>query len=104
QQRRQHRDAVFLAEKAFSGSVLAIGPRESIMVKAVRQLGEEYGIAMLPPLLPPFSAATLRAGIAPLLPVEPAPSPAVDVAEALKAGWLELWYQPKIDVHTLAPC
>jgi EAL domain-containing protein (putative c-di-GMP-specific phosphodiesterase class I)/CheY-like chemotaxis protein len=93
-----------LAEKAFSGSVLGIGLRDSIMVRAVRQLGEEYGIAMLPPLLPPFSAETLRAGIATLLPVEPAPSPAVDVAEALKAGWLELWYQQKINAHTLAPC
>jgi FOG: EAL domain len=25
------------------------------------------------------------------------------VAEALKAGWLELWYQQKINVRTLAP-
>jgi EAL domain-containing protein (putative c-di-GMP-specific phosphodiesterase class I)/CheY-like chemotaxis protein len=93
-----------LAEKAFGGSVLAIGLRDSIMVRAVRQLGEEYGIAMLPPLLPPFSAETLRAGIATFLPVAPAPSPAVDVAEALKAGWLELWYQRKIDARTLVPC
>jgi EAL domain-containing protein (putative c-di-GMP-specific phosphodiesterase class I)/CheY-like chemotaxis protein len=92
-----------LAKKAFAGRVLAIGPRDSIMVRAVRQLGEEYGILMLPPLLPPFSAETLRAGIATLLPVEPAPSPAVDVAEALKAGWLELWYQQKINAHTLVP-
>jgi EAL domain-containing protein (putative c-di-GMP-specific phosphodiesterase class I)/CheY-like chemotaxis protein len=92
-----------LAQRAFSGRVLAIGQRDSIMVRAVRQLGEEYGIAMLPPLLPPFSAETLRAGIAALLPIEPAPSPAVDVAEALKAGWLELWYQQKIDARTLAP-
>jgi EAL domain-containing protein (putative c-di-GMP-specific phosphodiesterase class I) len=37
------------------------------------------------------------------LPSEPAPSPAVDVAEALKAGWLELWYQQKINVRTLVP-
>jgi EAL domain-containing protein (putative c-di-GMP-specific phosphodiesterase class I) len=27
----------------------------------------------------------------------------VGVAEALKAGWLELWYQRKIDVRTLMP-
>jgi EAL domain-containing protein (putative c-di-GMP-specific phosphodiesterase class I) len=93
-----------LADKAFAGRVLAIGPRESIMVRAVRQLGEEYGIAMLPPILPPFSAETLRASIATFLPVEPPPSPAVDVAEALKAGWLELWYQQKIDARSLVPC
>ena len=26
----------------------------------------------------------------------------VDVGEALGAGWLELWYQPKIDTNTLS--
>ena len=73
------------------------------MVKAVRQIGEEYGIAMLPSLQTPFGAASLRASVAELLPAEPAPSPAVDVAEALKAGWLELWYQQKINTRTLMP-
>jgi EAL domain-containing protein (putative c-di-GMP-specific phosphodiesterase class I) len=73
------------------------------MVKAVRQIGDEYGIAMLPSLQTPFGAASLRASIAELLPAEPAPSPAVDVAEALKAGWLELWYQQKINTRSLAP-
>ena len=58
---------------------------------------------MLPSLPTPFSAGTLRASVATLLPAEPAPSPAVDVAEALKAGWLELWYQQKINVRTLVP-
>jgi EAL domain-containing protein (putative c-di-GMP-specific phosphodiesterase class I)/CheY-like chemotaxis protein len=93
-----------LVRKDFSGKVLVIGPPDAIMVKAVRQIGEEYGIAMLPALQTPFSAGTLRASVAALLPAEQAPSPAVDVAEALKAGWLELWYQQKINVRTLAPC
>jgi EAL domain-containing protein (putative c-di-GMP-specific phosphodiesterase class I)/CheY-like chemotaxis protein len=92
-----------LVKKNYSGKVLVIGPQQSIMVKAVRQIGEEYGIAMLPPLPTPFSAGTLRASVAMLLPATPAPSPAVDVAEALKAGWLELWYQQKINARTLVP-
>ena len=92
-----------LVRKHFNGKVLVIGQPASIMVKAVRQIGDEYGIAMLPPLQTPFSIGTLRASVAMLLPAEPAPSPAVDVAEALKAGWLELWYQQKINVRTLAP-
>ena len=58
---------------------------------------------MLPSLQTPFGAASLRASVAELLPAEPAPSPAVDVAEALKAGWLELWYQQKINTRSLAP-
>jgi EAL domain-containing protein (putative c-di-GMP-specific phosphodiesterase class I) len=92
-----------LVRKSFAGQVLVIGQPDTIMVKAVRQIGEEYGIAMLPSLPTPFSAGTLRACVATLLPSEPAPSPAVDVAEALKAGWLELWYQQKINVRTLVP-
>lgn len=90
-----------LVREAFAGKVLAVGARESIIVKAVRQVGEEYGLAMLPPLTTPFAAETLRERVATLLPEEPAPSPAVHVGEALHAGWLELWYQPKIDARTL---
>ena len=92
-----------LVRKSFTGQVLVIGQPDTIMVKAVKQIGDEYGIAMLPSLPTPFSAGTLRASLAALLPSEPAPSPAVDVAEALKAGWLELWYQQKINVRTLVP-
>src|SRR6266571_4857822 len=92
-----------IVRKNFGGKVLVIGQPDSIMVKAVRQIGDEYGIAMLPSLPTPFSAGTLRASVASLLPAEPAPSPAVDVAEALKAGWLELWYQQKINTRTLVP-
>ncbi len=90
--------------REYGGKVLAIGARESIIVKAVRQVGEEYGLAMIPPLTTPFAADTLRERVAMLLPDEPAPSPAVHVAEALHAGWLELWYQPKIDARTLVRC
>ena len=71
------------------------------MVNAVRQICDEYGIAMLPPLPTPFDAGSLRASVAALLPTEPLPSPPVDVAEALKADWLELWYQQKVNLRTL---
>ena len=92
-----------IVRRNFGGKVLVIGQPDTIMVKAVRQIGEEYGIGMLPSLPTPFGAASLRATVAELLPAEPAPSPAVDVAEALKAGWLELWYQQKINTRTLMP-
>ncbi|MEN3348126.1 MAG: hypothetical protein V7632_1761 [Bradyrhizobium sp.] len=92
-----------LVRKDYGGKVLVIGQPDSIIVKAVRQIGDEYGIAMLPALSTPFSAGTLRDSLASLMPVEPAPSPAVDVPEALKAGWLELWYQQKIQLRTLVP-
>ncbi|SHK81174.1 response regulator receiver modulated diguanylate phosphodiesterase [Bradyrhizobium lablabi] len=93
-----------LVRREFCGKVLAIGARESIIVKAVQQVGEEYGLVMLPPVTTPFAAGTLRERVAMLVPEEPAPSPAVHVEEALHAGWLELWYQPKIDARTLVRC
>src|ERR1700676_2863500 len=90
-----------LVRREFRGKVLVLGARESIIVKAVGVVGEEYGLAMLPLLTTPFAAETLRERVAMLLPEEPAPSPAVHVPEALHAGWLELWYQQKIDARTL---
>jgi EAL domain-containing protein (putative c-di-GMP-specific phosphodiesterase class I)/CheY-like chemotaxis protein len=93
-----------LVRAQFGGKVLAVGARESIVLKAVQQVGQEYALDMLPPLTTPFDAETLRSRIAMLLPDEPAPSPSVDVGEALHAGWLELWYQPKINARTLVRC
>jgi len=90
-----------LVHENFGGKVLAVGARESIVMKAVQQVGESYGLSMLPPLTTPFAAETLRDRVAMLLPQEPA-HPAVHVGEALHAGWLELWYQPNIDARTLA--
>jgi EAL domain-containing protein (putative c-di-GMP-specific phosphodiesterase class I)/CheY-like chemotaxis protein len=92
-----------LAENEFGGWVLSIGARDSILLAAVRQLGNELGIAMLPTLPTPFSAEALRDSLAVFLPQGAIPRPAVDVAEALKLDWLELWYQHKIDAHSLAP-
>ena len=28
----------------------------------------------------------------------PAPCPAIEIDEALRNGWFEIWYQPKIDL------
>ncbi len=43
-----------LVRRELDGKALAIGARESIVVKAVRQVGEEYGLAMLPRLTRPM--------------------------------------------------
>ena len=90
-----------LAANGFDGKVLLLGPRDSRVVAAVRELGENLGIAMLPTLATPFSAESLRDGVAEFLPAEAPMSPPIDAAEALRAGWLELWYQPKIGVQML---
>jgi len=90
-----------LAARAFAGNVLLLGPRDSAAVTAVQELGEQLGIAMLPTLATPFSTEGLHNSVATLLPSEAPPTPAVDVAEALRFDWLELWYQPKIHARAL---
>ena len=56
---------------------------------------------MLPTLATPFGTEGLHNSVATFLPIEAPPSPAVDVAEALRFDWFELWYQPKIHTRAL---
>lgn len=90
-----------LAMRTCAAKVLLIGPPDAPAVKADRELGENLALDLLPVLSTPFSDRDLRARVAALVPAEPL-SPPVDVAEALGAGWLELWYQPKINARSLS--
>lgn len=91
-----------LAAKTFEGKVLLLGSSACPQVAAIRELGEKLGIAMLPTLHTPFGEGELRNSVATLLPTEEPPDPPVHVDEAVREGWLELWYQPEIDTRTLA--
>ena len=87
-----------LAAKNFGSKVLPFAQRDSAVIGTIHELAEQLGISLLAPLLMPFSNERLRGSIAILLP-EASSGPLVDMAEAVRAGWLELWYQPKIDAH-----
>jgi EAL domain-containing protein (putative c-di-GMP-specific phosphodiesterase class I) len=91
-----------LAAKQFGGMVLPFEPQDSSIAVAVVELGKKLGLRMLPALLA-VTGETLPYDIAAFLPVE-LPNPVIDLGEALRAGWLELWYQPKINARTLALC
>jgi EAL domain-containing protein (putative c-di-GMP-specific phosphodiesterase class I) len=89
-----------LAAAGFPGKVLLIGNYCAPALMAVHELGSELGLSMLPALGFPYSTRELRERIASLLPTERPPNPPVDVEEALRQDWLEMWYQAKIDVRT----
>ncbi len=91
-----------LALMQFAGKVLVFGPGGSPMVTAIAGVGEQLGLTMLPLLPTPFSDQELRSRVISLLPAESPPSPPVDVGEALHANWLDLWYQPKIDIRSMS--
>lgn len=85
----------------YAGKVLVFGPPASLMATAMLSIGEKLGLTMLPLLPTPFNDSDLRNRVASLQPQGTPPNPLVDVAEALHANWLELWYQPKIEVRSL---
>jgi DNA-binding NtrC family response regulator len=81
-----------LAAEEFAGKVLLLGPRASFVLPAVQAFGEKFGLPMLPVLHTPFGNVNLCNSVATLLPMEAPPPPPVHIAEAVSAGWLELWY------------
>lgn len=90
-----------LAATGFDGQIMIFGPAELLMVDALFELGTQLGLKMLPLLPTPFSDDTLRQAVSGLAPKEPVALPTLDAAQALRAGWLELWYQPKVNTRSL---
>jgi diguanylate cyclase (GGDEF)-like protein len=100
----------------YRGEVLLISGRDAATLAEIAQIGERHGLQMLEPLRKPFRAADLKRRLA-APPVgarvatasradEAARSgrAAVSLTEALHNDWLEVWYQPKIDLRSLQVC
>jgi EAL domain-containing protein (putative c-di-GMP-specific phosphodiesterase class I)/CheY-like chemotaxis protein len=88
-----------LSEKSYRGIVQLMSGSDTSLLDDVNRIGLRHDLNMRPPLRKPFRAATIRqvvidAGL------DRKPVPAVGIDEALAKGWLELWYQPKIDLRT----
>lgn len=90
-----------LAAEGFKGKVMLFGGRASLALISAHELGEKLRLAMLPPLGTPFRDSDLAENLSSFLPIRPAQAVPIDVEEALRKGWLELWYQPKVDPQAL---
>lgn len=99
-----------LAVLKYLGKVLLISGHEQATIDQFQSVGERYGLTMIVGLRKPFSARELvaRMASAPAIARHPPISPvvatdaSVDLAAALECGWLELWYQPKVDLRTFS--
>jgi len=91
-----------LGTAKFAGKVMLFGGRAAPALLALHNLGEELGLAMLPPLRTPFRDSDLAEILAAFLPVPQSRNLPVEVDEALRNGWLELWYQPKVDLRQMS--
>jgi EAL domain-containing protein (putative c-di-GMP-specific phosphodiesterase class I)/ActR/RegA family two-component response regulator len=94
----------------YKGQVLLASGRDESILHKVKEIGVSRGLAMLSPLQKPFRAANLKSSLAGAVETRSAPSEGnaaaderskLDLGEALHNRWLELWYQPKIDLDTM---
>ena len=98
----------------YAGKVLLISGRDEATLREIAQIGARHGLLMLPPLKKPFRVAEFEHQLS--LPANAAQpqattmeaattdTAAVELAEALRNRWLELWYQPKINLKSLSVC
>jgi EAL domain-containing protein (putative c-di-GMP-specific phosphodiesterase class I)/ActR/RegA family two-component response regulator len=100
----------------FKGKVLLISGRDEGMLSEIEQIGRSHSLSMLRSLRKPFRIADveerLRAAPEPCVStslveerseVRP-PRCRVRLEEALRRNWLDVWYQPKIDLRSLVVC
>ena len=100
-----------LAILKYDGKVLLISGHDEGTLSEIQRIGERHGLAMLPSLHKPFRAGDLKGRlIAPpqtVVATATAQQPkriVIDLEEAIRADWLELWYQPKIDLRSSLVC
>lgn len=94
-------DALFaLARASYAGVVQLIG-NGAFALESLQHTGQRLNLQMLPFLSRPFTAAQVvevleNEGLR----AKNVGQPAVDLHKALWRGWIEFWYQPKIELRT----
>jgi EAL domain-containing protein (putative c-di-GMP-specific phosphodiesterase class I)/CheY-like chemotaxis protein len=88
-----------LGENGYCGVVQLMSGSDLSLLNDVRRVGERHRLNMRPPLEKPFRLEALRQ-VVKAANLEGRQTICVNLDEALSSGWLELWYQPKIDLRT----
>jgi EAL domain-containing protein (putative c-di-GMP-specific phosphodiesterase class I)/FixJ family two-component response regulator len=105
-----------LSKSSYSGLLQIISGLGPDLLESIQRLCGRYGLATLPPLQKPFRRAVVdrviesarakrnerhAASAEPTAgQAQPAPAHCGVLEEALRHGWTEFWYQPKIDLRT----
>lgn len=92
-----------LAAMQFQGDVILISGHDEVTLDEVHQIGVRRGVSMMEPLHKPFRLEQLRSRLDQVRREVPARFDA-SLAAALRNDWLELWYQPKIDLKSRLVC
>jgi EAL domain-containing protein (putative c-di-GMP-specific phosphodiesterase class I)/ActR/RegA family two-component response regulator len=90
-----------LASRRFGGATMLIsGRHDSATLHQVQNIGKHYGLTLLPFLRKPFSISELEARFTAFEALRGREDGGCLFEQALRSNWLELWYQPKIDLKS----
>lgn len=93
-----------LVASRFGGSVLLVSGHGEVTLDQVHRIGEQRGLAMLPSLHKPFRLPELKSRLAEVTAPAGALTGGTALENALANNWLELWYQPKIELKSMKVC
>jgi EAL domain-containing protein (putative c-di-GMP-specific phosphodiesterase class I) len=86
--------------RSFTGYVQLMSNRGSAVLAHVNSIGEQHRLQMRPPLKKPFETNAVLKILQDLkLGEPPAMAGRIDLEQVLRNGWMEFWYQPKIDLR-----
>jgi EAL domain-containing protein (putative c-di-GMP-specific phosphodiesterase class I) len=90
---------LLLAKRGYHGFVQLMSKRGAAVLEHVKNVGDQSRLQMLPVLKKPFETAAIVRIMQQLKLGHPAAVAArIELDEALENGWMEFWYQPKIDL------
>ena len=91
---------IALGRAGYAGAVQLMSNRGSAVLAHVKSIGEQHRLRMLPALKKPFETGVVLKVLQELrLGDPPSVASRIDLADALGKGWIEFWYQPKIDLR-----
>jgi EAL domain-containing protein (putative c-di-GMP-specific phosphodiesterase class I)/CheY-like chemotaxis protein len=91
---------LMLARRGYVGFVQLMSGRGSAVLEHVKSVGDQHRLKMLPILKKPFETSAIVRIMRQLKLGHPASVAArIGLDEALANGWIEFWYQPKIDLR-----
>ncbi len=92
-------DALFaMNDRNYRGGIQLMGTELSPVVDLVRHMGQRHALQVLPALRKPLDVETVRRSLQ-TQDLRLAPPIAVRLGEAMSAGSVDFWYQPKIDLR-----
>lgn len=91
---------IALGKAAFQGHLQLMSMRGAAVLDHVKNIGLQNKLNMLPVLKKPFETDAIVKILRDLnLGTAAAAASQIDLDEAINSGWIEFWYQPKIDLR-----